>query len=429
MDNVKNAQQILEKWMNVKGKLSVASIPDADLRMNMAVLLENQMTSNTSDLFESDVTTTNFGSNGGDGARFSPITLALVRRSYYEHFAHKCIGFQTMQGPVGLAYALRKVYDIPGFPGSSTYLGGSDSYEAAFRALNEYSGYTGSQAGSALTTPTSAIYDPSSSAYGMFGTGAVTSAAQAWKIGTTMPSLRLFMDKVAIEAKTRKLAASFSLEAAQDLKSMQNIDIEREMLEILAAEIPAERDREIIGRMMQASVNTNIGGKAAVVFDCSGSDGRWSQEKFSNIINVITQVSNEIAQATFRGAATFVIVSNRVATSLQSCSPQFTANTADVNASTTVTEIGKINGTITVYRDSQAPVDYALLGYKGPGINDTGIILSDYITGLTNKAIRPDDFGTNVGVMSRYCITDSLLGAGRYYRTIKFTNLDKVIGA
>jgi len=430
MDNVKNAQQILEKWMNVKGKLSVASIPDADLRMNMAVLLENQMTANTGDLFESDTTTTNFGSDGGDGARFSPITLALVRRSYYEHFAHRCVGFQTMQGPVGLAYALRKVYDIPGLPGSSSYLGGSDSYEAAFRAMNEYSGYTGSQAGSALTLATSAIYDPASSAFGLFGTGAVTSAAQAWKIGSSMPSLRLFLDKTAIEAKTRKLAASFSLEAAQDLKSMQNIDIAREMLEILAAEIPAERDREIIGRMMQASVNTAIGGENFTNFDISAAaDGRWSQEKFSNLVNVIVKKANDIATATFRGAGNFVIVSSRVSTALQACSPQFTANTTEVNASTTVTEVGKINGTITVYRDSLAPSDYALVGYKGPGINDTGIVVSDYITGLTNKAINPDDFSNRVGVMSRYAITDSLLGAGRYYRTIKITNLDKVLGA
>jgi hypothetical protein len=96
--------------------------------------------------------------------------------------------------------------------------------------------------------------------------------------------------------------------------------------------------------------------------------------------------------------------------------------------SQTLAEVGKINGTITVYRDPFAPVDYALVGYKGPGISDSGVIYSPFITGLFNRAVRPDDFGINIGVMSRYAITDSLLGAGRYYRTIQFTNLDKVIG-
>ena len=131
--------------------------------------------------------------------------------------------------------------------------------------------------------------------------------------------------------------------------------------------------------------------------------------------------------STFRGAGNFVIVSPRVATALQAAGPQFTQNTADVGASTTVAEIGKLNGTITVYRDAYATHDYALVGYKGPTISDTGLIYSPYITGLFNRAIRPDDFGVNVGVMSRYAITDSLLGSGRYYRAIRITNLANLI--
>lgn len=421
----------LAKWMNKPGKLSVASIPNEELRTNLAVLLENQENYNPEMLNEDSTSTSNFGSNGGDGARWSPISLALVRRSYYEAFAHKVVGFQAMTGPVGLAYALRKIYDIPGMPGSSTFSGGSDAYEAAFRALNTYSGYTGSNAQSAYAS--SAVdgwYNFSSSATaGKFGTGAVLSAAEAWKVGTTMPQLRLFMDKVAIEAKTRKLAASFSLEAAQDLKAMQNLDIEREMLEILSVEIPGERDREIIGRMIQAALNSDNGGAATVAtLSADTSDGRWSQEKFANITNAIVKLSNDIATLTLRGAGNFVIVSPRVATALQSSGPQFTAISVDVNASTTVAEIGKINNNIIVYRDNLAPVDYALVGYKGSTISDTGIIVSDYITSLTNRAVRPDDFGVNIGVMSRYAITDSLLGSGRYYRILKILNLDKVIG-
>lgn len=420
----------LEKWMKMPGKLSVANIPNAELRANLALLLENQANFREDALNEADTGTTNFGSNGGDGARFQPISLALVRRAYYEHFAHKVVGFQAMTGPVGLAYAWRKIYDIPGMPGSSTFNGGSDQYEASFRALNEYSGYTGSNAQSAYAA--SAVtnqWDISNSAtFGVFGTGAATSAAELWKVGTTMPAIRAFMDKVAIEAKTRKLAASFSLEAMQDLKSMHNIDIERELLESLSVEIPAERDREIIGKMLAASTNIANGGTAPIVLSADTTDGRWSQEKFANITNAIVKLSHDIATKTMRGAGNFVIVSPRVATALQASGPQFTAISVDVNASSTVAEVGKINNTITVYRDNNAPIDYALVGYKGPSISDTGIVVSDYITGLTNRAVRPDDFGINVGVMSRYAITDSLLGSGRYYRTMKIINLDKVLG-
>jgi hypothetical protein len=417
------------KWMQMPGKLSVAGLGEESLRQTMSVLLENQERLDARELNEDQSTTVNFGSNAGDGARFSPIALALVRRVFPDLFAHKVIGVQALNSPVGFAYALRYAYDVAGIPPGSTFNGGSDIYEAGFKMLNAYSGYTGSTAGSALTSGVQAgLYDFTSSAtVGQFGTGAVTSAAELWKVGTTMPNMKLFLDKVAIQANSRKLGAAFSLESAQDLKSMQGIEIEKEMLNILNYEVAAELDREILGRMMQTALNTANGGAAASLFDASSSDGRWSQEKFATLVNSITGKANEIATATFRGAGNFVIVSPRVATALQAAGPQFTQNTADVGASTTVCEIGKLNGTITVYRDAYATQDYALVGYKGPTISDTGLVYSPYITGLFNRAIRPDDFGVNVGVMSRYAITDSLLGSGRYYRAIRVTNLNTLI--
>jgi hypothetical protein len=89
--------------------------------------------------------------------------------------------------------------------------------------------------------------------------------------------------------------------------------------------------------------------------------------------------------------------------------------------------IGKLNGTLEVYRDQYAHTDYALVGYKGPGISDAGIIFSPYIMGLTNRAISPNDFTPRVGVMSRYAVVSNLLGAGRYYRLIPFYNVNKLI--
>ena len=423
-------KQALEKWTSMAGKLSVATIGDSSVRESTAILLENQERLDIRDLNEDATTTINYGSNAGDGARFSPIALALVRRIFPDLFAHKVVGVQALNSPVGLAYALRYAYDVAGIPPGSTYYGGNDIYEAGFRALNEYSGYTGSAAGSALSLATSSIYDLTNSATaGKFGTGAATSAAEQWQVASTMPNMKLFLDKVAITATTRKLGASFSLESAQDLKAMQGVEIEREMLNILNYEVAAELDRELLGRMLQASLNTANGGTAATQFNISASDGRWSQEKFSNLVNVIVAKANEIATSNFRGASNFVIVSPRVATALQAAGPQFTVNTSEVNPTQTVAEVGKINGTITVYRDAFAPSDYALVGYKGPTTSDTGLIYSPFITGLFNRAVRPNDFGVNIGVMSRYAITDSLLGSGRYYRAISVNNLASVIGA
>ena len=49
--------------------------------------------------------------HGGDAkAVFAPVSLALVRRVYPQLFANVLVGVQAMQGPVGLAYAMRTVY-------------------------------------------------------------------------------------------------------------------------------------------------------------------------------------------------------------------------------------------------------------------------------------------------------------------------------
>jgi hypothetical protein len=86
-----------------------------------------------------------------------------------------------------------------------------------------------------------------------------------------------------------------------------------------------------------------------------------------------------------------------------------------------------LNDSITIYRDVYAKTDYALVGFKGPGISDCGIIFSPYIMGLTSKAIDPTDFSPRIGVMARYAITDTLLGSGRYYRLLPFSNVGTII--
>ena len=94
-----------------------------------------------------------------------------------------------------------------------------------------------------------------------------------------------------------------------------------------------------------------------------------------------------------------------------------------------MTDIGTINGNITVYHDTYHATtsDSALVGYKGSGISDAGLIYSPYIMGLMNRAIDPEDFSPRVGVMSRYAMTDNLLGAGRYYRRLEVNNLNTLI--
>ena len=394
------------------GKLSIKDIKDPYVRENLAVLLETQSIKDpVRELLGEESTFSTTTPSSEDSGQFKPIALALVRRTFPDLFANKVVPVQAMNGPVGLAFALRFMYK----DGTSGY---DPNREAAFNSVNIFSGFTGSTSGASATADS--------------GTGVSTTEGESWQLnpGTgQMPELKLMLSRTAIEAKSRKLAASFSLEAAQDIKAMHDIDVEREMVNVLQYEVLAELDRELVAKLKNVAVDPTKGGFAAATIDVSGSDGRWSQEKFAVVANTIVAQANNIAISTRRGAGNFVIVSPRVATALQAAGRQFfTNNSANVAATTVLSEVGNINGVITVYRDSYASSDYALTGYKGPGISDGGVVYSPYIMGLLSKAIQPDDFSPRVGVMSRYALTDSLLGAGRYYRLNNYTNLDKVLG-
>lgn len=410
-------QKLVEKWSNTEklGDFSIASL-DENLKESMAQLLENVVSqkSVTRQINEASFanSTTSVGELGTNAA-YKPISLALMRRTMPVVFAQKAVGFQPMKTPVGLAYALRVIYN---------HLDGTNAPEAVWDQIPSYSGFTGSTSGASATYLTSAS-----------GTGVDTSVGEAWAIGTDYPQLKVILEQVAIIAKTRKLAASFSLETAQDISAMHNIDIQRELTRVLQAEVIAEMDRELIAKLRTTAV-TGTGGAAAKVLDFNATsgtsyiDGRWSQEQISSLVTSIIHQASVIATTTRRGAGNFAVVSAGVATALQAARPSFQGVAAKVNPTRAgVAEIGTLNGDITIYRDQYATDEYALVGYKGEGQNDCGIILSPYLMNVVNTGQDPNTFAPRIGVMSRYAITDSLLGSGRYYRLITYNNISKVV--
>ena len=451
---VVNKRELLKKWESAKGKMSIKDIKESDIKGNLAVMLENQESvdfSNMSLLTEASAGTINTGSLGGftDGLGdtssyiFKPIALALVRRTFPDLFAHKVCGVQAMSTPVGLAYALRALYND------------GTNNEAAWDVVDQYAGYTGSQVGTSAIGYTSANNGVNYKGFGSTSaTGAATSAAEGWTLSAgpwaitanaqvsasvltppagygQWPQLKMHIDQKAIQATERKLAATYSLESAMDVRAMHGLDVEKEMLNFLQYEISAELDREILSAVKVASIDTNNGGKIISAIDLTGNgtgiDGRWSGEKYMNIIASIVHQANQIAVATRRGAGNFVIASPAIASALQCAGHPWVNLTANVNAATVMSSIGKLQGSMDIYRDQYSTVDYATVGYKGPGISDAGVIFSPYVMGLTNRAINPQDFSPSIGVLARYAITTSLLGAGRYYRTIPFYNVGNLI--
>jgi hypothetical protein len=106
---------------------------------------------------------------------------------------------------------------------------------------------------------------------------------------------------------------------AQDLKAVHGLDAESELSNILAAEILAEINREVVRTVNVTAKRGSLEGTTTQgVFDLDvDSSGRWSVEKFKGLMFHIEREANGIAKDTRRGKANLLICSSDVASALQ----------------------------------------------------------------------------------------------------------------
>lgn len=375
-------------------------------------------------------------------ARFKPIAMPLIARVFPELVANELVGVQPMFTPVGLAYALRYRYQ-------TAQGGASFGDEAGYNTVHAL--FSGASPTGAASLPTSADY--TAPVAGGEGSDAVPFTASGQPgvvtprggydldtgerldapnfVGGSTGDIRemgLSIESKEIVAKTRKLKARWSLEAQQDLANMHSVNVEEELTDLLAYEISAEIDAEVKNNIIAIS---QVGGVLVWDYGTAGSatgataDGRWEQEKFRTLYTVFLKASNEIAQATRRGAGNFILCSPGVAAAIESLE-QFALSSVATNLATETSGVAKIGtvGRFSVYRDMFAVNDYAVVGYKGPKDNDAGIVYLPYIPLMFSRAVGQENFQPRIGVMTRYGLCNNLFGAELYYRYIDIRGLE-----
>ena len=425
-------QDLVKKWAPILEHEGSAPIKDNYRKEVTAVLLENQereMRKQSEALFEAAPTNA-AGSypDAGGMAKFDPVLISLVRRAMPQLIAYDVAGVQPMTQPTGLIFAMKSRY------------GSMDGTEALFNeADTDYSG-TGTHAGS---NPVS----------GTFTTGSGISTAAAERLGQggsgdgTFGQMAFSIEKTAVTAKTRALKAEYSIELAQDMKSVHGLDAEGELSNILSAEILAEINREVIRTIYTtAKVGAQVGTATAGTFDLDvDSNGRWSVEKFKGLMFQVEREANAIAQQTRRGRGNFIICSSDVASALAMAgvldyAPALSTNLNVDEASTTFA--GVLNGKYKVYVDpysaNQSGTQFMTVGYKGTSAFDAGLFYCPYVPLQMVRAVDPNSFQPKIGFKTRYGLvanpfvdlddgsgtTGSLTAnANYYYRRVAITNL------
>lgn len=401
-----------------------------------AVMLENQMQW-LQDKGLVTESTWAFGSNTGDGTHggldrgagmdksgdFWNIAIPMVRRTFPELIAHEIVGVQPMTGPVGLAFALRyrsgqDYTDMEGNVEKGVELG----YNSVDPA---YSGSYPTSAGEGLGS----TMDDGALGTGTGIDGNHPRVAKGLGIGEGkgIKEVNLTIEKAQVEARTRKLRSRWSLEVAQDIKSMHGLELEEEMMDVLVYEITAEIDRELIDVIDGlCNISSGIWQNYQAVDYMTELDGRWEAERYRNIYNLLIRKSNRIAYLTRRGAGNWVVANPTVCAAFEALSA-FTIAPVNEDVNTAifgVSKLGSLDGRMTCYRDTFQQDDQFIVGYKGPSEYDTGVIYLPYIQLMLSKATFEDSFNPAIGLMSRYAIHHHMFGSKNFYQKVDIENIN-----
>lgn len=463
-----------------------------------AQLLENQLKS-TEQVNEDAVGagTTTVGQLG----TFQKFAFPLVRRVFPELIANNLVSVQPMSGPVSQVFYLGSARTADGVR-QSLYSKYQLTYAGA--RTGEFTDASGIDLDSYTTADVSAMANHAmSGALGGKAEGMAASAANynqliakfpaytsghGWSVsagellsGSSIPEVSLQVQQSPVIARTKKMRALWTLEASQDLKAYHNLDLERELTDLLGKEIRLEVDRELIEDLR--GIAYDISGQAGIFdyamldqhdkqsnvmdFNGVGSDSDFGQFQFngtdgtalglpgvttavggnkniwlvdltasalnfaprhvgdiySNLLAVINFASQDIFTTTQRGAGNWIMCAPAVATLLESAARlQGGIERADGPTNFGPGSIqfrGKFMGRYDLYVDPLYPEGEILMGYKGGSTMDGGFIYAPYIPFQALPTLTdPESFQPRKGILTRYGKV-AIAPTSRFYRVIR----------
>jgi hypothetical protein len=356
--------QLLEsRWSETKGALLEG------LQGNKRSVMEATLENTRKYLSES---ATAGATSAGNVATLNRVILPVIRRVMPTVIANELVGVQPMTGPVGQIHTLRVRYADDFTSASGTSATAGEEALSPFKIAEGYSGNDDIKAGSTASLE-----------------------------GAAGNRLSIQILKQTVEAKTRKLSARWTFEAAQDAQAQQGIDVEAEIMAALAQEITAEIDQEVITSL------SSLAGTAALTYDQGAVSGTatFVGDEHAALAVQINRVSNLIAQRTRRGAGNWAVVSPTVLTLLQSATTSAFARTTEgtFEAPTNTKFVGTLNSAMKVYVNGYATSDDVLVGYKGSSESDAAAFYCPYIPLMSSGVVLdPGTFEPVVSFMTRY---------------------------
>lgn len=214
----------------------------------------------------------------------------------------------------------------------------------------------------------------------------------------------------AIEARSRKLCAGVSFEAAHDMFICHDVNVEEEIVNVIAREVANEILDEILSDLQHDVKEIEL------------SD--WTGQQLAHYINVAV---DDIAEKTHRRGDNFVVVSPANLVRLQTDkNSTFVGNEGWKRDPSRLIFVGTIDfrvkipqshEKIKVYLNPHADPETVLVGYKGRTDIDSGYIFSPYTLLMSSGPFfDPQTFQPQISLLARY---GKYFDAKEYYVTFK----------
>lgn len=281
-----NRVELLKRWEPL-----LEGITDQHTAYQTARLFENQAKAILNEKIKLDEEAVTPGTTTvGKLGTFQKWAFPMIRRIYPELIFNKIGSTQTMDGPVSQIFymgnsraygsTIQTMYSMFQVTPRGLVAGSIGSTSAAnYNATGNW-GVDSNSYASALNHGTASDgFDLSNVLHPKFGSPSTTVGGQlaSWPVNTTIlgwnvsaaerlrtsgiPEVTMHIQKQTVQARSRKMRALWTLEAAQDLKAYHNLEMEAELTELLSKEMNLEIDRELIEdvRMLAYGIESQQG--------------------------------------------------------------------------------------------------------------------------------------------------------------------------
>lgn len=454
--------KLMESWAPVIDVEGLNDVKNDAVRGSLAIVLENTLADlkkggfNPNALlkeaaFDNAVET---GLNGGaqntitatqqdwkaGDVRIPLAVIPLARRMFTQLIAHDLVGVQAMASPTGYAAAYRYVYgDNTGLEGKELIWGVTDADKwAAVSGKMDYVGDPIAAKEAALEPSETAVIS-ALEGFGMEATEVdgkvVIKKASGMTVGEgenvsfadkSLPRVAMKLEKVLVEAKSRKIGTSISMEDAEDALVTLGLDVNEAMVNILAMDLKNSIDRELIQEIVVGCLGTKErAAKSFSTWNAAKADGLDQLGRLSTLYTHILQMSKRVQFNTKMGTgANWMVCSSPVSALVERIGDWKLAENDVTVDGAAIAYAGTLRrGQIKVYNDALSDKPYILLGWKGSQITETGVVYCPYIPAQILSGPDVDRFGARLMARSRYAIVNSIFGSNLFYQFISLEGI------